>query len=42
MSLKGLFASKLKCKKCGQHPMLEGYAGSSYWWCLKCNKEVKE
>lgn len=42
MSLRGLVASKLKCPKCGQHPTLEGYAGCSYWWCLKCNKEVKE
>ncbi len=42
MSLKGLIATKLLCPKCGLHPTLAGYSGSSYWWCYKCNREVKD
>ncbi len=40
MSLRGLVAERLICKKCGEHPILSGYSGNSYWWCYRCDREV--
>ena len=39
MSLRVLGSDK-PCAKCGEIPTLGVYAGSYYWWCHKCNKEV--
>ena len=40
MSLKGLVADHLRCRKCGNFPAIGGYPGHYYWWCYKCNREV--